>query len=51
MGKLHVKLQDFQGKTLFEQTKQVYIPAQSSATYINLDKRELLSKVILAGVF
>lgn len=44
MGKLHLKLQDFQGKTLIEQTKQVYIPAQSSAIYVSLDKRDLLAK-------
>jgi beta-mannosidase len=44
MGKLHLKLQDFKGNTLFEQIKQLYIPAQSSAIYVSLDKRELLAK-------
>ncbi len=44
MGKLHIKLRDFQGKTLMEQTKQVSIPAQSSAVYVSLDKHELLAK-------
>jgi beta-mannosidase len=44
MGKLHLKLLDFRGNTLFEQTKQVSIPALSSAIYVRLDKRDLLAK-------
>ncbi|MDR3717802.1 MAG: hypothetical protein P4K98_03315 [Bryobacteraceae bacterium] len=44
MGKLHLKLLDFHGNTLLEQTKQVSIPALSSAVYISLDKRDLLAK-------
>lgn len=44
MGKLQVKLLDFRGNTLLEQTKQVSIPALSSAIYVSLDKRDLLAK-------
>jgi beta-mannosidase len=44
MGKIRLKLQDFHGNTLLEQTKDVYIPAQSSAIYLSLDKRDLLAK-------
>jgi beta-mannosidase len=44
MGKLHLKLLDFQGNTLLEQTEQVSIPALSSAIYASLDKQDLLAK-------
>ena len=44
MGKIDLKLIDFWGNTLLEQTKEVQIPALSSAVYLSLDKRELLAK-------
>jgi len=44
MGRIHVKLQDFQGNTLLERIKEVYIPAQSSAIQLSLDKQALLAK-------
>src|SRR6201997_4973915 len=36
-GTIHARLLDFSGKVLFEQTKNVQIPAQSSAIYFNVD--------------
>lgn len=43
-GTVHLRLLDFSGKSLFDQTKQVQIPAQSSAIDVSLDAAELASK-------
>lgn len=43
-GSIHVRLLDFSGKTLFEQTQSIQIPAQSSANYLSVDEKMLLTK-------
>jgi beta-mannosidase len=43
-GNVHVRLLDFDGKVLFEQSKDASIPAQSSAIYLTLDKADLAAK-------
>ena len=44
LGKLHLRLLDFYGKTLFEETRQTTVPGLSSAVYLSLDKQALLAK-------
>jgi beta-mannosidase len=43
-GTIRTRLLDFSGKILLEQTKDVQIPAQSSANYFSLDKADLSGK-------
>ena len=50
-GKIHLRLLDFSGKVLFEQTKDVQAPAQSSAIYLTLDKADLAAKGDLDSSF
>jgi beta-mannosidase len=42
-GTIHMRLLDFSGKVLAEKTQDVRIPAQSSAVYLTLDRKELLA--------
>ncbi|HXY13383.1 MAG TPA: glycoside hydrolase family 2 protein [Terriglobales bacterium] len=41
---IHARLLDFSGKVLLEQTKDVSVPAQSSAIYLSLAKTDLSAK-------
>jgi beta-mannosidase len=43
-GIIHMRLLDFSGNTLLEQTKDVQIPAQSNAVYFTVDKAALAAK-------
>ncbi|MGA7299073.1 MAG: glycoside hydrolase family 2 protein [Candidatus Sulfotelmatobacter sp.] len=43
-GTVHMRLLDFSGNSLFEQTKEVQVPAQSSAIYFTVDKATLAAK-------
>jgi beta-mannosidase len=43
-GTIHVRLLDFSGNSLLEQTKEVQVPAQSSAIYFTVDKATLAAK-------
>src|SRR5712675_171146 len=43
-GTIHMRLLDFSGKVLLDQTKDVQIPAQSSAVYFDVDKATLSAK-------
>ncbi len=43
-GTIHTRLLDFSGNTLLDQTKDIQIPAQSSAIYLAFDKAELAAK-------
>ena len=43
-GTIHTRLLDFSGRALLDQTKDIQIPAQSSAIYFTLDKAELAAK-------
>jgi beta-mannosidase len=43
-GTVHVRLLDFSGKALLDQTKDVQIPAQSSAIYLTFQKADLAAK-------
>ncbi len=43
-GSVHVRLLDFDGKVLLDQSKDVSVPAQSSAIYLTLDKADLAAK-------
>jgi beta-mannosidase len=43
-GTIHMRWLDFSGKVLLDQTKDVQIPAQSSAIYFSVDKGSLLAK-------
>ncbi len=43
-GTIHTRLLDFSGKVVLDQTKDVQIPAQSSAIYFTLDKADLTAK-------
>ncbi len=43
-GSLHVRLLDFDGKVLLDQSKDLSVPAQSSAIYLTLDKADLAAK-------
>lgn len=40
-GKIHTRLLDFSGNVLLDQTKDVQVPAQSSAIYFTIDKGTL----------
>jgi beta-mannosidase len=50
-GMIHTRLLDFSGKVLFDQTKDIQIPAQSSAIYFTLDKADLAAKADLHRSF
>jgi beta-mannosidase len=50
-GTIHTRLLDFSGKVLLDQTKDVQIPAQSSAIYFTLDKADLAAKADLHRSF
>ena len=43
-GSIHMRLLDFSGKVLLDQTKDVQIPAQSSAIYFTVDQAVLAAK-------
>src|SRR6202522_1479527 len=43
-GTIHTRLLDFSGKVLADQTKDVQVPAQSSANYLRLDTADLAAK-------
>ena len=43
-GTIHMRMLDFSGNVLLEQSKEIQIPAQSSAIYFSVDKPELVSK-------
>jgi len=43
-GTVHMRLLDFSGTVLLEQTKDVQIPAQSNAIYFSVDKSALAAK-------
>jgi beta-mannosidase len=43
-GTIRMRLLDFSGNVLLDQTKDVQIPAQSSATYLSVDKAALSAK-------
>jgi beta-mannosidase len=43
-GTIHTRLLDFSGKALLEQTKDIQVPAQSSALYQTFDKADLAAK-------
>jgi beta-mannosidase len=43
-GTIRTRLLDFSGKALLDQTKDIQIPAQSSAIYLTLDKVDLAAK-------
>jgi beta-mannosidase len=41
---IHTRLLDFSGKALLDQTKDIQVPAQSSAIYLSLDQADLSAK-------
>ena len=43
-GTIHTRLLDFSGNVLLDQTKDIQIPAQSSATYLTLNTADLAAK-------
>src|SRR5579864_5874129 len=43
-GVIHYRMLDFAGRVLLEETRQVQIPPQSSASYLLLDQSDLLKK-------
>jgi beta-mannosidase len=43
-GPVHMRLLDFAGNVLLEQTKDVQVPAQSNAIYFSVDKAALAAK-------
>jgi len=43
-GTIHTRLLDFSGNLLLDQTKDIQIPAQSSAIYLTLNKADLTAK-------
>jgi beta-mannosidase len=43
-GTIHMRLLDFSGSVLLEQTKEVQVPAQSNAIYFSVDKVALAAK-------
>ena len=50
-GKIRVRVLDFTGKTLLDQTQEVQVPALSSAIYLKLAKADLAAKGDLHGSF
>jgi beta-mannosidase len=43
-GTIHMRLLDFSGNVLFDQTKDVQVPAQSNAIYFSVDKAAMAAK-------
>jgi beta-mannosidase len=43
-GTIHTRLLDFSGNVLLDQTKDIQVPAQSSAIYLSFDKPDLSAK-------
>jgi beta-mannosidase len=43
-GTIHTRVLDFSGKSLMEETKEVQIPAQSSAVYLSFSEPEIAAK-------
>jgi beta-mannosidase len=43
-GRVHTRLLDFSGNVLLDQTKDIQIPAQSSAIYVTLNNADLAAK-------
>jgi beta-mannosidase len=43
-GTVHTRLLDFSGKAVLDETKDIQIPAQSSAIYFTLNKADLAAK-------
>jgi beta-mannosidase len=43
-GTIHTRLLDFTGKDLMDQTKDIQVPAQSSALYLSFDNADLAAK-------
>ena len=41
-GQIHMRLLDFEGRTLLDKTQDVQIPAQTSAVYMSLNEKEVL---------
>jgi len=50
-GTIHMRLLDFSGTTLLDQTKDVQVPAQSNAIYLTVDKASLAAKTDLHRSF
>jgi beta-mannosidase len=50
-GTVHSRLLDFSGKVLLDQTKEIQVPAQSSAIYLTFDKADLATKGDLRSSF
>jgi len=50
-GTIHMRLLDFSGNVLLEQTEEVQIPAQSNAIYLSVDKAAVLAKTDLSKSF
>jgi beta-mannosidase len=50
-GKIRVRVLDFAGKTLLDQTQDIQIPALSSASYLKLAKGDLAAKADLRRSF
>jgi len=50
-AKVHMRLLDFSGKELLEQTKEIQVPAQSNAIYFSIDKADLSQKADLRRSF
>ena len=42
-AQVHMRLLDFEGRTLLDKTQEVQIPAQSSAVYMSLNEKEVLA--------
>ncbi len=50
-GTIHMRLLDFSGNSLLDQTKDVHVPAQSNAIYFTVDKASLAAKANLRQSF
>jgi len=50
-GTIHMRLLDFSGNSLLDQTKDVQVPAQSNAIYLTVDKASLAAKANLRQSF
>jgi beta-mannosidase len=50
-GTIHMRLLDFSGNSLLDQTKDIQIPAQSSAIYFSLDRATFAAKADLKKSF
>jgi beta-mannosidase len=50
-GTIHMRLLDFAGTALLDQTKEIQVPAQSNAIYFTVDKASLAAKADLHRSF